>query len=156
MKWVYWRFVYGRHDTGVIHTEAFCFRLSAAGNERGSASIACVAILRAISARCQSRLERAPLPATRRWIISEEPATDRPLRRSRWRCGLLRLANSLQHLFQAILQPAPDTIWKTLEDRVAEMSKRVGQSPVPAPPAGPPQRTIRGRFFASDPPPRRW
>jgi hypothetical protein len=49
-----------------------------------------------------------------------------------------------------------DAIWKSLEDRVEEISKRVGQPPVPAPPAGPPQRAIRGRFFASDPPPRRW
>jgi hypothetical protein len=49
-----------------------------------------------------------------------------------------------------------DAIWKTLEDRVEEMSKKVGQPQQAAPRAGPPQRTIRGRFFTEDPPPRGW
>jgi phage terminase large subunit GpA-like protein len=49
-----------------------------------------------------------------------------------------------------------DGVWSGLEDRLKEMSKSVSQPPVPAPPAGPPQRTIRGRFFTNDPPPRRW
>jgi phage terminase large subunit GpA-like protein len=48
-----------------------------------------------------------------------------------------------------------DAVWKTLEDRVEEMSKWVGQPSAPAPPAGPPQKTIRGRLFTNDPPPRR-
>jgi hypothetical protein len=33
-----------------------------------------------------------------------------------------------------------DAVWKTLEDRVEEMSKRVGQPPAPPPPAGPRRR----------------
>src|ERR1700722_668275 len=49
-----------------------------------------------------------------------------------------------------------DGIWSGLEDRVEEMSKRVGQPQQPAAPAGPPQRTIRGRLLTNDPPPRRW
>jgi phage terminase large subunit GpA-like protein len=49
-----------------------------------------------------------------------------------------------------------DAVWKTLEDRVEEMSKRVGQPAVPQQPIGPSQRTIRGRFFTNDAPPRRW
>jgi len=49
-----------------------------------------------------------------------------------------------------------DAVWTGLEDRLAEMSKKVGQPQQPAQPAGPPQRTVRGRFFTNDPPPRRW
>jgi phage terminase large subunit GpA-like protein len=39
-----------------------------------------------------------------------------------------------------------DTVWKTLEDRVGELLKRVGQPATPQQPAGPPQRTVRYRF----------
>ena len=49
-----------------------------------------------------------------------------------------------------------DAVWSGLEDRLEEMSKKLGQPQQAAPPAGPPQRTIRGRFFTNDPPPRRW
>jgi phage terminase large subunit GpA-like protein len=49
-----------------------------------------------------------------------------------------------------------EAVWSGLEDRLQEMSKKVGQPQQPAPAAGPPQRTIRGRFFTNDPPPRRW
>ena len=49
-----------------------------------------------------------------------------------------------------------DGVWSGLLDRLEEMSKRVGQPQQPAPPPGPPQRMIRGRFFTNDPPQRRW
>jgi phage terminase large subunit GpA-like protein len=39
-----------------------------------------------------------------------------------------------------------DVIWQTLEGRLAELSKRVGQSPRSAQQPGPPQRKIRGYF----------
>jgi phage terminase large subunit GpA-like protein len=38
-----------------------------------------------------------------------------------------------------------DAVWKTLEGRMAELVRQVGQPPIPRP-TGPPQRTIRGRF----------
>jgi hypothetical protein len=49
-----------------------------------------------------------------------------------------------------------DLTWKTLEGRLAELSKRVGQPTRPEQPAPPPQRTIRGRFFTDDKFPYRW
>jgi hypothetical protein len=49
-----------------------------------------------------------------------------------------------------------DLTWKTLEERLADLSKRVGQPMRPEPPTGPPQRTIRGRFFTDDKFPYRW
>jgi phage terminase large subunit GpA-like protein len=49
-----------------------------------------------------------------------------------------------------------EATWNALDERLQEMSKKVGQPQQAAPPAGPPQRTIRGRFFTNDPPPRRW
>ena len=40
-----------------------------------------------------------------------------------------------------------DAVWQTLEDRVAELAKQLGQPPKVESPTGPPQRPIRGRFF---------
>jgi len=43
-----------------------------------------------------------------------------------------------------------DVVWTTLEGRVAELSKRVGQPARPEQPTGPPPRTLRGRFFTNE------
>jgi phage terminase large subunit GpA-like protein len=40
-----------------------------------------------------------------------------------------------------------DTVWQTLEERMAEMSKQVGQPVRPAQPPRPPKRPIRGRWI---------
>jgi hypothetical protein len=40
-----------------------------------------------------------------------------------------------------------DATWKTLEERIAERVRQIGQPPRLVQPSGPPQRTIRGRFF---------
>jgi hypothetical protein len=54
-----------------------------------------------------------------------------------------------------------DVAWKTMEERIAEMAKRVGQPAAsttnqPKPVMRPVQLPVRGRFFSNDPPPRRW
>jgi hypothetical protein len=54
-----------------------------------------------------------------------------------------------------------DATWKTIEDNIAELAKRVGQPAAPTtnqpkPLMRPVTLPVRGRFFTNDPPPRRW